>query len=426
VAVDTPAKIAILGAGPIGLEAALYARYLGYEVEIFERGDIAENVLRWGHVRMFSPFRMNSTPLGLAAIQAQDDQYDVPGAEAILTGKEWRDRYLVPLAQSDLLIDHLRSRTAVVAVARQSLLKYEKPNEEDREESPFRILCRDAGGDERDATADIVIDTTGTYSNHNWLGPGGAPAVGERSLGDRIRYDIPDIAGAERTRYAHKRVLVIGHGHSAATTIVNLASLADQGTPPRVTWVTRAQVEHESLCPIPEVRDDPLPERVGLARAANSTLMSERSIVTHWPGTTVSNLKSDNDGKTIRAEFVGRFVGVGEFDEIIANVGYRPDNSLYSELQVHECYASGGPMRLAAKLLGTASADCLGQTPHGSQSLVNPEPNFYILGAKSYGRRSNFLFAIGIEQIREVFSLIGDREDLNLYSTAKRLIDEAN
>ncbi|MEC9117285.1 MAG: FAD-dependent oxidoreductase, partial [Planctomycetota bacterium] len=33
-AIDTPATIAILGAGPIGLEAALYARFLGYEVTV--------------------------------------------------------------------------------------------------------------------------------------------------------------------------------------------------------------------------------------------------------------------------------------------------------------------------------------------------------------------------------------------------------
>ena len=70
--IETPAKIAVLGAGPIGLEAALYARYLGYDVEIFERGQAAENVLRWGHVRMFSPFHMNRSPLGLAALTAQD------------------------------------------------------------------------------------------------------------------------------------------------------------------------------------------------------------------------------------------------------------------------------------------------------------------------------------------------------------------
>ena len=45
--VETPAKLAILGAGPIGLEAALYARFLGYEVEVFDRGAVAEHVRRW-------------------------------------------------------------------------------------------------------------------------------------------------------------------------------------------------------------------------------------------------------------------------------------------------------------------------------------------------------------------------------------------
>jgi thioredoxin reductase len=422
VAVDTPAKIAILGAGPIGLEAALYARYLGYEVEIFERGEVAENVLRWGHVRLFTPFRMNSTPLGLAAIQAQDEQYEAPDPEAILTGRQWREKYLVKLANSDLLVDHLRLQTTIIAVARQDFLKHEKPVDDDRDESSFRLLVQDANGVEQDSVADIVIDTTGTYSNPNWLGPGGAPAIGERSLDNRIRYDVPDILGTDREKFTNKRVLVIGHGHSAATTIVNLASLVEHGTGPRVTWATRVQVESESNCPIREVPDDPLPERIGLARAANMTLMSERSIVTHWPGTTVNSLKLDNEGKTIRAEFVGRHAGVGEFDEVIANVGYRPDNSLYGELQVHECYASGGPMKLAAKLFG-GSEDCLKQTGHGPESLLNPEPNFYILGAKSYGRRSNFLLSVGIEQIRELFTLIGDRADLDLYRSAHRLLE---
>ena len=71
--VEPPATIAVLGAGPIGLEAALYARFLGYDVLLFERGNVAENVRQWGHVRMFSPFHMNATPLGLQALGAQDD-----------------------------------------------------------------------------------------------------------------------------------------------------------------------------------------------------------------------------------------------------------------------------------------------------------------------------------------------------------------
>ena len=423
-AIDTPAKIAILGAGPIGLEAALYARYLGYDVEIFERGEVAENVQRWGHVRMFSPFRMNSTSLGIAAIRAQDEGHRTPEADSILTGTQWRDSYLIPLSQTDLLVDHLRLRTTVVAVARQEFLKHERLNDEDRDESPFRILVNDSSGNESNTFADVVIDTTGVYANPNWIGQGGAPALRERDLRNRnrIRYDLPDITGKERERYANKRVLVVGNGHSAATSIVNLAKLADQGSPPRVTWVTRADMNENSSGPIPEFPDDPLPERIGLARAANLTIGADRSIVTHWPGTTVSGFTLDNEGKTIRAEFVGRNAGVGEFDEIIANVGYRPENALWSELQVHECYASGGPMKLAAKLLGETGQDCLRQVTHGRDSLTNPEPNFYILGAKSYGRNSNFLISIGIEQIRELFSLIGDRENLDLYQGATKLL----
>ena len=36
-------RIAILGAGPIGIEAALCAREQGYEVAVFERGRLAEH-----------------------------------------------------------------------------------------------------------------------------------------------------------------------------------------------------------------------------------------------------------------------------------------------------------------------------------------------------------------------------------------------
>ena len=40
-AIATPAKLAILGAGPLGLEAALYARFLGYAVVIFAADFVA-------------------------------------------------------------------------------------------------------------------------------------------------------------------------------------------------------------------------------------------------------------------------------------------------------------------------------------------------------------------------------------------------
>src|SRR4051812_27761279 len=66
---DLP-RIAVLGAGPVGVEAALYAATVGLPDSVFERGRVGEHLRRWGHVRLFSPFGMNSTPLGRARLRA--------------------------------------------------------------------------------------------------------------------------------------------------------------------------------------------------------------------------------------------------------------------------------------------------------------------------------------------------------------------
>lgn len=420
-AIDTPAKIAILGAGPIGLEAALYARFLGYDVEIFDRGEVAENVRRWGHVRLFSPFRMNVSSLGLAALDAQDEQYRAPGPDELLTGAEWRDRYLVPLSQTDLLAEHLRLRTAVVAVSRNEFLKSERIGNEERGDSPFRILARERDGREWESAADIVIDASGVFGNANWIGRGGAPAIGERSVRERIVYEIPDVLGADRARFANKQVLVIGQGHSAATSMVALRSLAESASATRLTWVTRRSLIDGEPGPIHRVPNDALPERCRLVDAANAAARDSRGIVTHWPETMVNSLQWNDSLGLFDVVFSGKHAGRGQFDQVIANVGFRPDPRIFEELQVHLCYATGGPIKLAAQLLASPSDDCLQQVSTGPASLLTPEPNFYILGAKSYGRNSDFLLATGILQIRDLFTIIGDRKNLDLYQGAKRL-----
>ncbi len=48
--------------------------------------------------------------------------------------------------------------------------------------------------------------------------------------------------------------------------------------------------------------------------------------------------------------------------------------------------------------------------------MRNPEPGFFIIGAKSYGRDSRFLIHLGLEQVREVFTLIEGRPELDLYA----------
>ena len=75
-------RIAILGAGPIGLEAALYAAALKLPFTVYERGRVGEHLHQWGHVRLFSPFGMNTTPLGRAAIRAEQPAARLPRRRA--------------------------------------------------------------------------------------------------------------------------------------------------------------------------------------------------------------------------------------------------------------------------------------------------------------------------------------------------------
>ncbi len=420
-AIEIPARIAIVGAGPIGLETALYARYLGYEVDIYERGRVAENVSRWGHVRMFSPFALNRSPLGLAALKAQDPDWNPPADDALLTGQEFARRYLLPLSHCDLLIDGLHEQTEVVSIGRDGLLKRERVGDEARGEVGFRILLRSTASDDHGrewiATADVVIDSSGVYGQPNWLGHGGIPALGELAAQSQIEYGLPDVLGAQRDRYASRNILLGGDGCSAATNLVALAELARQAPDTWITWVTRADVDEQASQPIAIVPQDCLPERARLAAAANRLAASDANHVSWFAGTTVEAIVWHADLHRFSVRLLGKHAGELECDCIIANVGFRGDDRLYGELQVDLCHATGGPARLAAALASQREPDGLEPRECDPQWLVTREPDFYILGAKSHGRDSRFLISTGLEQIRALFTIVGDRADLNLYAT---------
>ena len=402
-AIDTPATLGIIGAGPIGLETALYARFLGYQVLVLEQGEVAEHVRQWGHVRMFSPFRMNRSPLGLAAIQAQNEAYQPPEDDALLTGSEWREHYLLPLSETDLLAGSLRLGARVEAISRTDYLKGDAIGDDRRGEDEFRILYCDEDG-EHDVRVDAVVDTSGVLSQPNWLGQGGAPALGERHQ-NQIWRGLPDVVGQDRERFANRRTLVVGGGYSAATTVAALADLQDSADETTVYWVTRSPAE----TPIQRIPNDRLPARDALALAAREAL--DRDLFEWIPNATIVAIHEDPGG--LRVELSNE--RILEVDEIAAHTGFHVNSEIFRELQVHQCYATEGPMKLAAALMGADGADCLDQEPQGAAVLCNPEPNFYILGAKSYGRSSQFLAQIGFDQIRELFALIGDRASLNLY-----------
>lgn len=197
-AIDTPARLAVLGAGPIGLEAALYARFLGYEVFIYERGEIAEAIRQAGDSPLTTPFKQNRTTLGLAALRAQDEAYRAPDDEAVLTCQEWRDRYLLPLAGTDLLSDHLRLNTTVTAIDFVPL-----DNGEDADTAFFHVRAHAPSGQQSIETFDGILDCTGRADNPRWT-PGEEGGQYFHVLGSKTTADcnFAMIKGYEQIRAA--------------------------------------------------------------------------------------------------------------------------------------------------------------------------------------------------------------------------------
>src|SRR3954454_13064099 len=215
--IETQPRIAILGAGPIGLEAALAAAERGWEFTVYEAGrSVGANVRAWGHVRLFTPWERNASRRARRAVPSTPDGPGLP------TGAELADRLLEPLAALPALAPRIRLGTRVDAVAREGLLKHEAIASAERGARRFRLLVADEDGRESVEHADAVIDCTGTYGNPNALGDGGIPARGERALSDRIERRLPRFDAA----WPASAILLTGAGHSAQTAARALANLS--------------------------------------------------------------------------------------------------------------------------------------------------------------------------------------------------------
>jgi hypothetical protein len=100
---------------------------------------------------------------------------------------------------------------------------------------------------------------------------------------------------------------------------------------------------------------------------------------------------------------------VGPFDRIVNATGFRPDLSPLTELRV-DVDPVLQSARLLAPMIDPNVHSCGSVPPHGAAELAHPEPGFYIVGAKSYGRAPTFLLATGYEQVRSVVAeIVGDR-----------------
>ncbi|MBQ1095352.1 FAD-dependent oxidoreductase [Streptomyces sp. b94] len=375
--------VAILGAGPVGLDAALACADAGWAFTVYEAGEtVAAHVRVWGHVRLFTPWGLN------VSRRMRTHLPDAPTGDDCPSGAELATRLLDPLAALPALEGRIRLRTRVAGIARTGLLKHEHIGTDTRAAAPFTLLLDTPDGEDT-AEADLVLDCTGALSHPNTLGPGGIPAPGERALADRITRTLPDTGDVGRWTGT---VLLVGAGKSAQTAARDLAALP--GT--RVQWAVRGTAPDWGAVP-----DDTLPGRQHLVETSRALADGANDRVTVHTGAHVRALSPDGD--RIRAALATES-GPREIvcDHVVALTGYTGDASLYRQLQVHECYATGAPMNLSAALLGSAGGDCLAQPSAGIEALRNPEPHFFILGAKSYGRLNTFLLRTGYQQIDEL------------------------
>jgi cation diffusion facilitator CzcD-associated flavoprotein CzcO len=386
-------RLAILGAGPIGLEAALAAAERGWPFTVYEATPtIAGHVRDWGHVRLFTPWDMNVSP---RARRALGDA--APGGDALPVGDELADRVLDPIAALPAIAPHVRTGAQVRAVGRQGLLKHEEIGSAERTRRPFRLLVEDAEG-EHVEHADVVLDCTGTYGNPNALGDGGIPAPGESALADRIDRRLPVFAD-DPEAWAGRTILLTGAGHSAQSAARSLAAFARDAPGTKVVWAVRS--------PEPTwfaVDADPLAERAALTTTASELTAGASPAVDVRLGHVTDALREE--GGRVRVTLRNGTATDVVVDRVVGLNGGVGDHTLYRQLQVHECYATAGPMKLAAALLGASGGDCLAMPATGPETLTNPEPGFFLLGAKSYGRNSQFVLRTGWAQVDDVMGLI--------------------
>jgi thioredoxin reductase len=403
----TRLPVVVIGAGPVGLAAAAHLLDRGLEPVVLEAGpQVGANIAQWRHVRVFSPWCLTLDPVSVRLLHHAG--WTGPDPDALPTGADLLRDYLEPLAALPALAGRIRLRTTVVAVARHDLDKVRSPG---RDQLPFLVRVRDPHGQLRDLRARAVLDASGTWTQPNPLGASGLPAIGEADAAARIAYGLPNILGADRARYAGRRTVVVGAGHSAATSLLALAELQQQAPNTEVVWAVR------SATPRPLVGKgnadaDELPARGRLATdlaalvdTGHIELVTGLRIHTVQPAGDRVRLAGDQLHDQDLAD--ARSLEV-EADQVVAATGFRPDHAIAAELRLGLEPALESPTALGP-LIDPNVHTCGTVPAHGIAELAHPEPGYVIVGIKSYGRAPTFLLATGYQQVRSVVAaLAGD------------------
>lgn len=390
--------VVVIGAGPVGLAAAAELVERGRDFRVIEKGaTLAGAMAQWRHVRLFSPWGLNIAPAARRLLDASG--WSAPAEAALPTAGELIDRYLAPLAALPALAGRITLDAEVLAISRAGAHRLQ---DRGRADLPFTLRLRHGSGQTETILASAVIDASGTWSQPNPMGADGLTVMGEESLGSRLAHGMPDVLGSAHADYAGARTLVVGAGHSAIQTVIALARLAEETGRGQVFWALRRS---RLAALVAGSGKDQLPERGALGQVARRLV--ETGAVTQLAPFAATSVRQGVDGLAVAGTLAEKPFDL-TVDRIIVATGFRPDLAMTRELRVSlDPVVESTPA--LAPLIDPNHHSCGSVPPHGVVELTHPEPDFYIVGAKSYGRAPTFLMATGYEQVRSVVAeLAGD------------------
>ncbi|MFX3636879.1 MAG: NAD(P)-binding domain-containing protein [Candidatus Pristimantibacillus sp.] len=392
--------VAIIGAGPIGLAAAANLVERGENFILLESGSqVGQNISEWGHVRLFSPWQYNMDKAAVRLLSRHG--WNAPNPDGLPTGQELIEKYLLPLAELPEIKSQLRLNTKVIAISRKDT---DKMKSDLRASKPF-IIYAETEGRLQHYEAKAVIDASGTWGNANPLYASGVWTNEEQALSEHIYYGIPNIQGNDKGWYIGKSIAVVGGGHSAINTLLDLAQLQETDPAMNIMWIMRKNRVEDAYG---GEANDQLVARGELGSRIHQLVKSEQiQVITPFR---IQRL-SRNAGKlTISGESEEGSRDFAGIDKIIVNTGSRPDFTFLRELRLSIDSATESTETLSP-LIDPNVHSCGTVRPHGERELRHAEKDFYIIGMKSYGRAPTFLMATGYEQVRSVVAYIsGDYE----------------
>lgn len=397
--------VAIIGGGPIGMAAAAHLKKSNQPFILFETGkQIGANILKWGHVRMFSPWEYNIDKVAEnLLIKAQ---IPIPNKKYVPFGKEIVNAYLEPLSNLRGIKENIHLNSKVIAIGRNGL---DKMKDGKREELPFSIQVIE---NDKFAIyeAKAVIDASGTWQNPNPVGSGGVFALGEIENKDKIHYGMPDLNETDLNKFANKATLVVGGGHSAIGSILALNNLKEKFPYTRIHWILRKK----------QVSDVYGGQEADKFRARGALgiqiekLVNSGAIEIHTP-VYIYEIQENNNQLIVKGLKNKDSFSLNSIDTIISTTGSRPDFSFLREIRFDSDAALESVPNLA-NLIDPNIHSCGTVRPHGEAELRHKEKDFYIVGMKSYGRAPTFLMTTGYEQVRSIVAFMNGE-----FESAKRV-----